>query len=110
MIAPLEITQNDVNNDLTFTLEQSDGTPFDLTGASALFKCQKANAEDIKFTGSMNITDAPNGKLKYHFVAGNFDEPGDYYAEIEITITVTSQVTTFGGIIIKVAPELPIIN
>ena len=43
---------------------------------------------------------------KYNVAATDFDDAGQYYAEIEVTFG-SGKVVTFGDIVVIVQPELP---
>lgn len=110
MSTQIKVVQNDKLYDLPFTLQNNDGTALDLTGATPInFKVQKSGSDVLKFTRVMELVNAPTGKIKAVIQDGDFDKAGDYYAEIEVTYP-SGQVTTFGDIYVKVAPELPTDN
>lgn len=106
MDTEIKIVQNDALYNLDFTLESSDGAPLNLTGSTIVLEIQNTNKKTLKFSGSMSITDGPNGKCTYIVQSGNFDQPGKYYAQIKITFG-GGKTLTFTDIIIKVLPVLP---
>ncbi len=108
MSTQIRVVQNDKDYDLPFTLLNNDGTPLDVSGATPInFNVQKANTSALKFTRVMAVVDGVNGKVKATIGAGDFDQAGDYYAEIEVTYGA-GQRTTFSEIVIKCLQELPI--
>jgi hypothetical protein len=104
----IKVVKSDKGYDLNFTLQKSDGTALDLTGATLLLKVQKYDASAVKFSGSMAITNPPgtDGKCKYTVQATDFDVAGKYNGEIEVSYG-TSQILTFTDILIEVLEELP---
>ena len=98
--------KSDKGYDLNFTLQKSDGTALNLTGATLKLKVQEHNASAVKFSGDMVIVVAANGTCKYTVAATDFDEAGKFYGEIEVTYG-TSQILTFTDILIEVLSELP---
>jgi hypothetical protein len=105
MTTVINTYKSDKQYDINFTLTDANGAAFDLTGATLVFNAQKQDATTLKFTGSMTIVSAAAGTCKYTVGNTDFDEAGDYYAEIQVTNG--SKVVTFGGIVIRVKPELP---
>lgn len=105
---PINVVKNDKLYDINFTLQNNDGTAFDLTGNSGIFlKVQKQGATAVKFSGSCTVVGAATaGTCKYNVAATDFDDVGTYYAEIEVTFA-GGKVITFPDIVITVKPELP---
>lgn len=106
MSMKITVVQNDTKYDLNFTLQDNAGAAMNLTGATLLFKAQHQDGDALAFNGSMNIVNAASGQCKYTVQNGDFDQSGEYYAEIEITYP-SQQVVTYSDIIITVTPELP---
>ena len=102
----IEIRQNDKDYYLCFTLQDSSGTALNLSSASLKFNAQKIGADDLKVEDDMEIVDAVAGECRYQVKEDDFDEAGDYYAEIQVSF-IGGQVTTYGDILINVKPELP---
>lgn len=102
----IKVYKGDKLYDLSFTLQDANGAAFDLTGGTLLFKAQKQGAAALKFSGSMSIVSATAGTCKYTAQATDFDEMGQYYAEIEVTLA-GGKVVTFGDIVVIAQPELP---
>lgn len=103
----IKIFKSDKLYDINFTLQDANGTAFDLTGNSQLlFKAQKQGATALKFSGTMAVISAGAGTCKYTVQPTDFDEAGQFYAEIEVTFG-SGRVVTFGDIVVIVQPELP---
>jgi len=107
MSQTIKVVKNDKLYDLNFTLQDASGNAVNLTNASSIsLKVQKVGATALKFTGNMIKVVAASGTCKYQVAAGNFDETGEYHAEIEVTFS-GGQISTFSDIYIIVLPELP---
>ena len=102
----INVYQNDTGYDIDFTLKDANEAVVDLTGATLIFRTQKQGATAQKFAGNMTLVVAASGTCKYTVAAGNFDEAGDYYAEIQATFS-GGKIVTFGDIVVHVKPELP---
>lgn len=102
----IKIFKSDKLYDINFTLQDANGAAIDITGATLLLKAQKQGAAALKFSGTMSIVSGPAGTCKYTVAATDFDDTGQYYAEIEVTFT-GGKIITFGDIVINVLPELP---
>lgn len=90
-----------------FNLTDANGVAFDLTGYSqVLFKAQKQGVATLKFSGAMTVVDATGGKARYTVQPTDFDDAGQYYAEIEVTFG-SGRVQTFGDIVVVAKHELP---
>lgn len=102
----INVIQNDTGYDINFTLKDANDAAVDLTSGNLLLKAQKQGDAIIKFSGSMTIVVAASGTCKYTVAPTDFDEAGDYYAEIQVTYA-GGKVVTFGDITIRVKPEIP---
>ncbi|RJQ67330.1 MAG: DUF2479 domain-containing protein [Desulfobacteraceae bacterium] len=102
----IDAIKNDKLYELSFALKKYDDEVIDLDGATLKLKVQAPGSTVLKFEGIMSIVDADAGTCKYLVADGNFDEAGNYHAEIEVTYS-TGQVITFSDIIIKVKSDLP---
>jgi hypothetical protein len=103
----LELVQNDKGIDIAFTLQQSDGSAINLTGASLKLKAQHQNTDTLTVDGAMTIITAAEGTCKYTTTGTDFTTPGKYDAEIEITFSGGTKIQTFPNILIEVLPQLP---
>ena len=102
----INVFQNDRLYDIDFTLKDANDVVVDLTGSTLIFRAQKQGASVQKFAGNMSIVEAASGTCKYNVAATDFDEAGDYYAEIQVTFG-GGKIITFGDIVVHVKPELP---
>lgn len=102
---PITVRQSDALYDLNFTLTDRSDTPIDITGATVQLKVQKQHATSLKFTGSMTVVSGPAGTCKYNVQATDFDQVGEYFADI--VVTSASQVITYGPISILALAKLP---
>jgi hypothetical protein len=92
---------------LEFTVKDADGVVIDLTNIDTLYlNVQKASESALKFSGAMSVDDAVAGECSYTVIEGDFDEAGDYWAEIEATFN-DGKVITFPDLLISVAKDLP---
>jgi len=102
----IKIIQGNKLFDLVFTLQDDTGTVQDVAGASIKFKAQKVGTKELKVNGDMAIVDAAAGQCKYQVQAADFDDPGKYYGEIEVTFS-DGQITSFPTPTIIVEAKLP---
>lgn len=104
----IDVVQSDKLYDLTFTLDDANAAPIDITGSTLLFKGQKEGSASLKFgtASTMSIITGTAGTCKYTVQATDFDDPGRYYCEIEVTFA-GGKVMTLGDIIVNVKPQLP---
>ncbi len=106
MTTTIRVFKGDKLYDINFTLQDANGDPFDITGATLLFKAQRQKSSTLKFSGSMSIVSAAAGTCKYNVGATDFDDADKYYAEIQVTFG-SGQVVTFGDIIINALSDIP---
>lgn len=102
----IELIKDDKLYNLSFTLQDNNGTAINLTGATLKFKAQKKGDSDISVDGAMTIDTPASGTCHYGVAEADFDEDGVYNAEIEATYA-GGQIITFSDIIIKVKSDLP---
>jgi hypothetical protein len=105
----VEVIKGDTGYDINFTLEDSNGNPYDLTTATGLlFRVQKPNGvEALKFSSAMStVAPLTAGTCKYTVASTDFDQTGEYNAEIQVTFT-GSKVLTFDDITIVAIPKIP---
>lgn len=80
--------QNDRLPSLSVTAVQSDGTAYDLTGATVVFNMRAADTGTIKINRSAAVlVSGPNGQVRYDWNSSDLDTNGDYLAEFEATIS-----------------------
>lgn len=97
--------QSDKLFDLNFTLQSSDGTAFNLTGATLKFKAQLEGDPAIAVDGTMAIISAAAGTCKYTVQANDLIRPGKYNVQIEATISTA--IVSWGDTQLIVDPKLP---
>lgn len=105
----ITVVQNDEGYALNFELKEYRSTDaLSLIGAtSVVLNVQYTSDPELKFTGEMVVIDDPaDGHVQYITQGGNFPEPGDAYAEIQITYD-DGRIITLPNILITVFPELP---
>jgi len=107
-VSSITVTQNDKKYDLEFKIEDVEGSPVDLTGATAVkVFIAEPGASKAKVAGDCVVTNATQGECKYTVQEGDFDEAPKYYqVEVEITY-IDGKVVTAKGVLIHVTPELP---
>jgi len=105
----IRTVQNDSGYSLQFTLQNNDGTAFDLTGNSKVeFLVQYGTAAALNVAGAMTVTGAATlGVVNYIVGAGVFDAAGEYNGAIRVTFA-SGRVVTFPDIDILVSPALPV--
>lgn len=85
-MADITIPKDDMGFDLNFTVQNSSGSPYDLTGYTIKLKVWRAGSSgNLKVDGSCTIVDAAAGTCKYGVQANDFDTVGNYIAELELT-------------------------
>lgn len=103
----IEVLEGDKGYDINFTLKDADAVAIDITSATLLLKTQRQGETALKFSGSMAIVSGTAGTCKYTVAATDFDEPGDYYGEIEVTFSGGNKILTFSDIVFRVKRQLP---
>jgi len=82
------IKQNDRRPKLQVQLQNSDGTPLDLTSsANTKFTMKKQGAATKLDNQVAAVTDAANGLVEYEWQAGDTDTLGTYRGEFTVTWT-----------------------
>lgn len=102
----ITVVQGDVGYQLNFTLSDAQGSVIDITGATLTFKAQLLSDLAVQVSTPMTISNAGQGACTYTVAAGNFDVPGRYDAQIDMTIAL--ETVTFSGIPINVIPRIPV--
>ena len=101
------IKQNDTSPAIQATLQDYEGNPINLLGATVRFH-MKSLGGNLKIDRPVSITDSANGVILYEWQASDTDVAGTYYAEFEVTYS-DSSVETFpntDNIAIIITPEL----
>src|SRR5579863_1227221 len=98
MIQPQTITQGDYGYEIPFTLEDGNGNPVSLSGASLTFNVQSAQdptGTNLTLGGSMTIDSATAGTCHYTVANGDFPNPGTYLTTV--TASFSGEVLTWIG-------------
>lgn len=91
---------------LSFSLQDSMGNIFNLTGATGLiFKAQITGVSGVKISSAMSVLNPTAGTCSYTVGANDFTQEGTYDAQV--VVTFGSQVVTFSGITVNCAPKIP---
>jgi hypothetical protein len=87
MATSVQLKQGDTAPLLTATLVGTDGvTPQPLTGATVTFSMKVTNTSTLIVTrGVCTLVDAPNGKVKYAWLAADTATAGTFDGEFEVT-------------------------
>jgi len=72
--------------DLTATLKNPDGTAANLNGATVKLNVRATRGGTLLIDhGSVTVTDATNGRVKYAMQSADTLNPGTFYVEWEVT-------------------------
>lgn len=104
----INTVQGNKNYDLNFTLTDAANVNVDLTGSTLKFNAQLISDFPVQFSGTMAIVNASLGRCKYTVQATDFDVPGTYNCQIEVTFTASSEVVTFADIQVVVEARVPL--
>ena len=108
MIQPQQVVQNDYGYQIPFILEDGNGNPVNLSGASLTLKVQSAQdptGTNLTLGGGMAIDSAANGTCHYSVAAGDFTNPGSFLTTV--TATWGGETLTWVGPMLIVLPSLP---
>jgi hypothetical protein len=103
MATIIRYVQNDYGNPITFTLQNSDGSAFNLSGYAVTFRAQFGNTSGTKVSGTMSVTNDPGGVCTYTPQSTDFNEAGSY--NVQITATMSFHVMAFEPLVAE--PALP---
>lgn len=112
MTTILQIKQGDLLPAFTATLfETNDNvtTPIDLTGATVELHVRMTGAPGLKIDATATVTDAAAGKIRYDWIAGDTDTPGECVWEAQITYGDGKQLTVPNsreGYVGRMSPQL----
>lgn len=81
---------------MDYVVLDEDGVPINLTGSTVTFYMQDLNGNEKITAGSVSLIDAPNGLVRYQWLAADSDTSGFYIAEF---------VVTFGGGTKRTSPD-----
>lgn len=85
-MADLTIPKGDFGYDLNFTITDSDGTAYNLTGYTATLKVwAKGDPSTLTVDAPTTLVVAASGTCKYEIVDGDFGSKGFYNFELELT-------------------------
>ena len=71
---------------MTATLNDPDGNPVDLTGATVTMKIRDVLQAGASRTVNITITDADDAEVQYDWVTADSDIAGDYHFRIEAVL------------------------
>ena len=107
-IQPIQVIQGNFGYSIPFTIEDGNGNPQDLTGASVVISVQDSQDPDgdLLFTGTLIVDFPTAGEVHYVVAAGNFPNPGVFLAQIVVTYS-GEQISwpTFQIIVIPALPQ-----
>ena len=87
-MAGLIVPKGDYGFDLNFTVRDSDGDAYNLTGYTIKLKVWSPNNPSILMVnGTCSILVAASGTCKYTVANGDFNSVGNYLFELELTKT-----------------------
>ena len=87
-------------------IKESDGSPLDLTSATAKFYMIKKGESTYKINGvAATIFDSINGIITYDWVSQDTDTVGEYEAEFKVTLSggAIASFPPSGSLIIKIS-------
>jgi hypothetical protein len=105
--SPIKVVQNDYGYQIPFTLEDGNGNPVSLSGATLVLKVQSAQdpSDTLVFQNGMTIDNASAGTCHYTVGSSDFPTPGTLL--VSIVATYSTEVLSWSGAQIIVIPALP---
>lgn len=102
-MADLTVPKADYGYAIAFTVQDSTGTAYNLTGYTVTLRVweEYLNTPKSLFTGACTITVAASGTCSYSVASGNFPSVGTYKAELELTKTSVVESTASFTIEVK---------
>jgi len=95
---------------LRLLVKDSDGNPFDFTGAlSAKFQMKNSDGTMVITDGAGEIeSPATSGVLRYEWEPGDTDTAGDYYAEFDVSYAASDNLTLpiDGDLLVKIKEDV----
>jgi hypothetical protein len=79
------IKTNDTSPKLAVTLEDANGNPVGLAGATVRFHMKAFGASTLTVDAAAVVTDAVKGIVVYSWVPADTTTAGTYYGEVEVT-------------------------
>jgi len=101
----INVVTGDSGYNLSFTLQNSDGTAFNLTGATVTIKMQLVGYDTVT-TGTLTVVSAPAGTCTYTVASTDFPADGNYNVQIDCAFTGGALVT-FYNITVVAAARVP---
>jgi hypothetical protein len=92
MATMIYMVSGDTRPTLEFTVKDDNGTVLSLSLATGIFRIRKVGTTAVLISRAVTITDAPNGKCQFAWLAtdwnaGVLDAAGNYDGELEITFS-----------------------
>jgi len=84
-MADLTIPKGDYGYYLNFTVQDSAGNAYNLTGYTITLKVWRQGVPGLVMSGNCDIVVAASGTCRYMVVSGAFNKAGTYQAELELT-------------------------
>jgi len=84
-MADLTVPQNDYGYYLGFTVKDSDGVAYPLTGYTITLKVWGTRTKDRILSGTCTPVIAASGTCRYLVTSTDFTKVGSYAAELELT-------------------------
>lgn len=107
-MADFTLAEGDLLPEINATLKDANDTAIDLTGSTVEFLMSTSSDLDTLIVdGVATIVDEDAGEVKYTWVSGDTDTPGNYVARFRVT-TSTSKKYTFpniGWITVTITPN-----
>jgi hypothetical protein len=106
-IQPIQVIQGNYGYSIPFVIEDGNGDPQDLTGASVQMSVQDSQDPTgaVLFTGSLVVDSPTAGEVHYVVASGNFPNPGVFLAQL--IATYSGEQITWPTFQIIVLPALP---
>lgn len=81
----MQIPRGDFGYNLTFTIQNSAGSAYNLTDYTINLKMWREGQPELLLNGSCTIIEAAEGTCYYEVQEGDFSRGGVYLAELELT-------------------------
>lgn len=104
----VKMVQNDTGPALMFDIENADGSPYNLTGATVRLKL-KSNVTGNITNGAHQVctnVGTPSNRCQYTWVSGDIPDAGVYVADLEITDSLGKIQTEYEYVEVTVRPEV----
>ena len=98
----ITIPKSDYGFDIDFTVQDSSGSAYDLTGYTVTLKVWSPGVPGtLLIDDSCTIDDASSGTCHYSVSSGDFDTVGIYHGELELTQAGIVESTEVFGITVS---------